>query len=183
MIVPTPDLSIDEGAIAPWAGRQSEWYQRVLTALAETYGFSTDTPFKKLKKAQQQVVLYGTGNKKIEVAFKNRYGRVRTYSTHYEGVVPHLQRRHTDSESDAVREQAEGYMREVPCNECQGARLKPASLAVTIADRNIHELCELSIGKAAQVLVSMELSERDRLIAERVVKEINARMQFLLDVG
>jgi excinuclease ABC subunit A len=183
LVVPNTDLSIDEGAIAPWQGTQSEWFQRVLAAVAETHGFKTSTPWKKLSKAHQKVLLYGAGTKKIDVSFKNRYGRVRTYSTHYEGAVPHLQRRHVDTESDFVREQMEGYMREVPCAECGGARLKPDSLAVTVDSRNIFELCNLSIREAAAVLAAMELSERDKLIAERVVKEINARMQFLLDVG
>ena len=183
LVVPNTDLSVEEGAIGPWAGRQSEWYQRVLEGLAKEYKFSISTPFKKLKKAQQNVLLFGAGTKKIEVAFKNRYGRVRTYATHYEGVVPHLQRRHTDSDSDVVREQAEAYMREVPCTECKGARLKPDSLAVTIDGKNIDELSNLSIRKSAEALLALKLSERDRMIAERVVKEINARMQFLLDVG
>jgi excinuclease ABC subunit A len=183
LVVPDPDLSLEEGAIAPWANSHSEWFQRVLAALAATYKFKMSTPWKKLSKANQKILLYGTGTKKVDVSFKNRYGRVRTYSTHYEGIVPHLQRRHVDTESDFVREQMEGYMREVPCPECEGARLKPDSLAVTVAGRNIFELCNLSIGEAAAFLLSMELSQRDQLIAERVVKEINARMQFLLDVG
>ncbi|MEA3075722.1 MAG: excinuclease subunit [Actinomycetota bacterium] len=183
LVVPDPDLSIAEGAIAPWANTSSEWFHRVLEAVAKTYGFKTTTPYKKLTAAQKKVLLHGAGPKKIEVSFKNRYGRVRSYATHYEGAIPHLTRRHGDTDSDFVREQMEGYMREVPCNACGGARLKPETLAVTIDGKNINELCELSIGKSAQVMAEMELSERDRMIAERVVKEINARMQFLLDVG
>jgi excinuclease ABC subunit A len=183
LVVPNPDLSIDEGAISPWANNSSEWFQRVLVAVAAAYGFKTSTPWKKLTKAQQKILLHGAGTKKIEVSFKNRYGRVRSYSTHYEGAIPHLTRRHADTDSDYIREQMEGYMREVPCHACGGARLKPESLAVTIDGKNINELCELSIGRSAAVLAAMELSERDRMIAERVVKEINARMQFLLDVG
>ncbi|MBW3557372.1 MAG: excinuclease ABC subunit UvrA, partial [Actinobacteria bacterium] len=183
LVVPNPDLSVGEGAIAPWANGHSEWHQRVLVALAESYGFETTTPFRKLTKAQQKVLLYGSGARKVPVTFKNRYGRVRSYSTVYEGAIPHLQRRHGDSDSDYVREQMEGYMREVPCRDCGGARLKPESLAVTVGGRNIHELCELSIAKSAAALASMALTERDRMIAERVVREVNARMQFLLDVG
>src|SRR5204863_8892629 len=113
----------------------------------------------------------------------NRYGRVRSYNANYEGIVPYLQRRHSEAESDATREQIEGYMREVPCPACGGSRLKPLSLAVTVDGRSIAEVCDLSIGEAAKVLTELELSERDRMIAERVVKEINARMGFLLDVG
>ena len=183
LVVPNDDISIDDGAIAPWANSQSEWFQRVLVSLGETYKFKSSTPWKKLSAANKKIVLYGTGTKKIDVSFKNRYGRVRTYSTHYEGIVPHLQRRHVDTESDMVREQMEGYMREVPCAECKGARLKPDSLAVTVSGRNIFELCSLSIGESAEALASMELSERDLMIADRVVREVNARMQFLLDVG
>ncbi|MGI8791932.1 MAG: excinuclease ABC subunit UvrA, partial [Acidimicrobiales bacterium] len=183
LVVPDTDLSIEEGAIAPWANRHSEWFQRLLTALAAEYDFSVEKPFKKLKKAQQKLLLYGTGTKKVEVSFKNRYGRVRTYNTSYEGVIPHLQRRHSESESDHTRDQIEGYMREVACGDCGGARLKPESLAVTVDGRNMFELCELSIGGSAEALAGLTLSERDRLIADRVVKEINARMQFLLDVG
>ncbi|HWI05802.1 MAG TPA: excinuclease ABC subunit UvrA, partial [Acidimicrobiales bacterium] len=119
----------------------------------------------------------------VHVQYRNRYGRTRSYFTHYEGAVPYLQRRHSEAESDYMREQIEGYMREVACKDCGGARLKPESLGVTVAGRNIHEVCDLSIAKSARFLASLELSERDRMIAERVVKEVNARMQFLLDVG
>ncbi|MCU1449093.1 MAG: excinuclease subunit, partial [Acidimicrobiales bacterium] len=183
LVVPNPDLTLEEGAIAPWAGARGEYFHRVLTAVAETYKFRMTTPWKSLKKADQKVLLYGSGTKQVHVQYRNRYGRTRSYHTHYEGVVPYLQRRHSEAESDYLREQIEGYMREVPCPECSGSRLKPASLGVTVDGRNIHELCELSIGKAAQALATLELSERDRMIAERVVKEVNARLRFLLDVG
>ncbi|HYE78528.1 MAG TPA: excinuclease ABC subunit A, partial [bacterium] len=114
---------------------------------------------------------------------RNRNGRIRSYHTHYEGVVPYLQRRHSEAESDHMRDQIEGYMREVPCPECGGARLKPESLAVTVDGRNIFELCNLSIASAADALQALQLSERDHLIADRVLREIRARVQFLLDVG
>jgi len=183
LVVRDPELSLAEGAISPWAGRSSEWFQRLISALAETHGFSEHAPWAKLKRADQKVLLFGTGAKPITVSYRNRYGRTRSYSTHYEGVVPWLQRRYAESDSDAVREWAEGYMREVPCTDCQGARLMPASLAVTIGDRNIFELGELSISEAADVLRTLELSERDRMIADRAIKEINSRLGFLLDVG
>ena len=115
--------------------------------------------------------------------YKNRYGRVRQYSTAYEGVIPWIKRRHEGAESDWSREQYEGYMRLVPCPTCGGARLKPATLAVTVNDKHISEVCEMAIGESAKFLAGLELSERDRLIAERVTKEINARLGFLLDVG
>jgi excinuclease ABC subunit A len=129
------------------------------------------------------VVLYGTGAKKIHVQYRNRYGRVRSYDTQYEGVVPWLSRRYAEAESDHSREAIEGYMREVPCPACGGARLKPESLAVTVAGSNIFELCDLSLRDATGLVNHLELSERDHLIADRVLKEIQARMQFLLDVG
>ena len=119
----------------------------------------------------------------LTVKYKNRYGRQRQYTTTYEGVIPWIKRRHEGAESDWSREQYEGYMREVPCTVCGGARLKPETLAVTINDRNIAEVCDLSIGESAKFLAALELTERERLIAERVTKEINARLGFLLDVG
>jgi excinuclease ABC subunit A len=183
LVVPNPELSIDEGAVAPWASGHQEYFRRVLAAVAETYKFKTSTPWHKLKAADRKVLLYGSGTKQIHVQYRNRYGRTRSYYTHYEGVVPYLQRRHSEAESDFMREQIEGYMREVPCPACGGARLKPESLAVTVAGRNIFEVCDLSIAKAAAWMDDVELTERDRMIAERVLREIKARMQFLLDVG
>src|SRR5205085_10241544 len=129
------------------------------------------------------ILLYGAASSPIKVTIKNRHGRERTYSTHYEGIIPFLQRRHGDSDSDWVREQIELYMREVPCAECNGARLKPASLAVTIGETNIATVSSMSIGDAVKFVDGIVLSERDRMIAERVLKEISARLRFLLDVG
>jgi excinuclease ABC subunit A len=183
LVVPDPDLSIEEGAVQPWGGARSEYFTRVLDAVANTYSFSTKTPWAKLKKAEQKVLLYGSGTKQVHVQYKNRYGRTRSYHTHYEGVVPYLQRRHSEAESDHARETIEGYMREVPCPECGGARLKPESLAVTVDGRNIFELCDLPIRDSTAAMQALELSERDHLIADRVLREIRARMQFLLDVG
>ncbi|HEV3400414.1 MAG TPA: excinuclease ABC subunit UvrA, partial [Acidimicrobiales bacterium] len=183
LVVPNPDLTIEEGAVAPWAGARGEYFHRVLVAVADAYGFRTTTPWRKLKKSEQKVLLYGSGTRQVHVQYRNRYGRHRSYHTHYEGVVPYLQRRHSEAESDYMREQIEGYMREVACPECGGARLRPESLGVTVAALNIFELCDLSIARSADFLATLELSERDRMIAERVVREVNARMRFLLDVG
>ena len=182
LVVPNTDLSIDQGAVAPWASGRTEYFGRVLIAVAETLGFSTKTPWKKLKKSEQKALLRGTA-KQVHVQYRNRYGRTRSYFTNYEGIIPYLQRRHSEAESDYMREQIEGYMREVPCPECGGARLKPASLAVTVDGRNIFELCNLSIAKAAVALDELKLSDRDHLIADRVLREIRARVRFLLDVG
>ncbi|MBK9181326.1 MAG: excinuclease ABC subunit UvrA [Acidimicrobiales bacterium] len=183
LVVPNPDLSLNEGAIAPWSTARAQWFARLLTAVAEEHGIDPDAPWGRLGKKQQQVILHGAGKESVTVRYRNRYGRVRTYSTSYEGVLPYLQRRHADAESDHQREQIEGYMREVPCPACDGARLKPASLAVLVGGRNLFEVSSMSIGEAAKFLAGLDLSERDRMIAERVVKEINARMGFLLDVG
>ncbi len=183
LVVPNPDLSLTDGAISPWAGGRSQYFTRLVESVAEEHHIKTDVPWSKLSAKAKKVLLYGAGGQRVMVKFRNRYGRVRSYSATYEGVVPYLQRRHSEADSDAVREQIEGYMREVPCNACGGSRLKPLSLAVTIDDRNIADLCDMSIGEAAKALSELDLSERDRLIAERVIKEVNARMGFLLDVG
>jgi excinuclease ABC subunit A len=183
LVVPNDDLSLRDGAVAPWSGFRSHYFERVITSVADEYGFSIDTPWKRLRKKDKQVVLWGTGTTSVKVSYRNRYGRQRSYTTHFEGVIPWLERRHQDSDSDRAREQIEGYMREVPCPACHGARLRPESLAVTVGGTNIYELGELSIRKAAEFLGSIELSERDRMIAARVEKEVNERLRFLLDVG
>jgi excinuclease ABC subunit A len=183
LVVPDPDLSIDDGAVAPWAGARNEYFGRLLQGVADTYGIPTSVAWRKLKKQDQKVILYGSGTAQVHLHYKNRYGRTRSYYTTYEGVVRYLQRRHAEAESDNMREQIEGYMREVPCSECGGARLKPESLAVTVGGRSIFELCDFSIRDATKTVEGLTLSERDHLIADRVLKEVKARLQFLVDVG
>ncbi len=183
LVVPNPALSVAEGAIAPWAGGHTKYFQKLLESVCDAYGIDDERPWSALPKKAQKLLLYGAGDRQVLVKYRNRYGRQRQYRARYEGVIPWLQRRHSDAESDSQREQIEGYMREVPCPDCGGARLNPVSLAVTVGEHNIAALCDMSIGEAAEVLLGLELSERDHLIADRVVKEINARMQFLLDVG
>jgi excinuclease ABC subunit A len=183
LIVPDPDLSLTDGAIAPWASGHQRYFQRLIVAVADELGIDMDAPVSSLSVKQRNALLYGKGVGKVWVKFKNRYGRERTYHANYEGTIPYLQRRHAEAESDSAREQVEGYMREVPCQACGGARLKPLSLAVTIDGHTIADIGGMSIADSAKALAALELSERDRLIAERVVKEINARMGFLLDVG
>jgi excinuclease ABC subunit A len=183
LVVGDEELSVTGGAVAPWAGFRGEYFGRVLEAVANASGFSTSTPWKKLKAADRKIVLYGTGGKQVLVQYRNRYGRARSYSTRYEGVIPWLERRHSEAESDRTREQIEGYMREVPCPDCGGSRLRPATLAVRVGGRNIHEVTSLAIRDSARFFADLELSERDRLIAERVLKEVNERLTFLLDVG
>jgi excinuclease ABC subunit A len=184
LVIPNPDLSVAQGALAPWATARTQYFGRLLESVCEVYSIDPDVPFSKLSKKNQKLLLSGTGaTGRVQVRYKNRYGRQRSYDAKFEGVVPWLQRRHSDSESDSQREQVEGYMREVPCPTCHGSRLAPFSLGVTIDGHSIAEICEMPIADAAKTLQSLELSERDRMIAERVVKEINARMGFLLDVG
>jgi excinuclease ABC subunit A len=183
LVVPNPDLSVAQGAIAPWAGARTEYFSRVLKAVAEASGFSLDKPWSRLTNAQRKILLYGAGTKRVHVQYRNRYGTLRSYDTHFEGVVPWLQRRHSDADSDWVREQVEGYMREVPCPDCGGTRLRPESLAVKVGGRSIAELSSMSIRSAHDLLERLELSSREEMIAERVLKEIRARLQFLVDVG
>ncbi len=184
LVVPNPSLSLGEGAVAPfqWGRGASDYFDRLLAAVAEGYGFTLSTPWSELTDEQRKVVLFGAGEP-VYVRYKNRYGRQRAYHTAYEGVVPYLNRRYSEAESDSVRERVESYMREVPCPTCHGARLRPESLAVTVADRNIAQVAALSVGETARFFATLELSDRDRYIAARVLKEINARLGFLLDVG
>ena len=183
LIIPDDAISINDGAIAPWAGGQSsEYFLRLLEALAKEMKFSLDTPWKKLSVKAKEAVINGF-DYEVHVKYKNRYGRVRNYSTGFEGVIPFIHRRHSETDSDYSREKYEAYMRETPCNVCKGARLKPEVLAVTIGDKSIAEVCLLSIDDCATFLNEIELSAREAQIAERVLKEVNARLGFLLDVG
>ncbi|MFZ0058760.1 MAG: excinuclease ABC subunit UvrA [Acidimicrobiales bacterium] len=183
LVVPNPALSLELGAVAPWAASRTEYFSRVLRAVAESFGIDLRAPWSKLNKAQQKVVLYGSGDRRVHVSYRNRYGTPRSYNTTYEGVIPWLGRRHGEAESDWQREQIEGYMREVPCAACEGTRLRPESLAVTVDGMNIAELASKPIGEALKVISSLELSGREAMIAERLLKEIRARVQFLVDVG
>jgi excinuclease ABC subunit A len=175
-------LALSAGAIAPWKSATTGFFLRILESIAEDHKIDLNKPWDKLPAKSQKIVLNGLpGN--IVVKFKNRYGKARQFNTTFEGVIPWIKRRHEQAESDWSREQYEGYMRLVPCLACEGARLKPATLAITINGKHISEVCEMSIGDSAKFLGELVLSDRDRTIAERVVKEINARLGFLLDVG
>ena len=183
LVVPDETLSLAEGALAPWAGARSEYFTGLAAGVAELGGFSFDAPWKSLRAKDKKLVLYGSATKPVRVTYKNRFGRKRSYEAIFEGIVPWLQRRHSESESDWSREQIEQYMREVDCPDCHGARLKPESLAVTVGGRSIYELANLSIASAVEALGTLELSDREHMIADRVLKEVRERMQFLLDVG
>ncbi|MQY08487.1 excinuclease ABC subunit UvrA [Actinomadura macrotermitis] len=183
LVIPDTELSLAEGAVQPWSnGHVSEYFLRLLSALGDAMGFSLDTPWEKLPAKARKAILNGHETQ-VHVRYKNRYGRTRSYYTAYEGVIPYIHRRHSESESDSSREKLEGYMREIPCPTCEGARLKPYVLAVTMGGRSIAEIAAMPIGECAKFLLSLELSDRDKHIAERVLKEINARLGFLLDVG
>jgi excinuclease ABC subunit A len=182
LIVPDPDLSVGEGAIAVWASGRLEYWDRVLEAVAGVHGFSLDTPWKKLGKKAKDILLYGS-DEEIYVRYKNRYNRQRAYHTTYEGVVWTVERRHDETDSDTQRDKLEQFMREIPCRACGGARLKPESLAVTVDDHNISELTKKSISDTLRFVEGVQLSEREAMIAERLLKEIRERLQFLVDVG
>ncbi|MEI7930206.1 MAG: excinuclease ABC subunit UvrA, partial [Actinomycetes bacterium] len=183
LVIPDDDLSIDDGAIAPWAGGQSsEYFARLIEGLAGELKFSLSTPWKKLSAKAKDAILNGW-DYEVHVKYKNRYGRVRNYSTGFEGVVSFIERRHSETDSDFSRDKYEAYMRETPCPVCKGTRLKPEVLAVTIGDKSIAAICELSIKDCAQFLNRISLNAREKQIAERVLKEVNARLGFLLDVG
>jgi excinuclease ABC subunit A len=183
LVVPDPEQTLAGGAIAPWAGGHLQYHQRLLEAICEEKAIPMDVPWAKLTAKQQKILMYGTGAGKVQVRYRNRFGRVRTYSATYEGAVTWIQRRHADTDSDSQREQFEGYMREVPCPDCKGARLKPFTLAVTIDGYNIHDIASVSIREASELFAKLQISDRDRIVADPILKEVNARLGFLLDVG
>jgi len=183
LVIPNPDLTLEEGAIDPWAsGHIFDYFFRLTKALSNELGFALDVPWKKLPVKARTALLHGNDHE-VQVKYKNRYGRQRTYSTGFEGVIQYIERKHQESESDSSREKLEGYMREVPCPACSGARLKPLSLAVTLNDKSIAQIAQLPIGECAEFLKELELSPRERAIADRVLKEVNERLAFLIDVG
>ena len=183
LVIPDDSLSINQGAIAPWSGGQSaDYFLNLLEALANDVKFSMNTPWVKLSQKAKDAILNGY-EYEVHVRYKNRYGRVRNYSTGFEGVIPFVERRHSETDSDYSREKYEAYMRETPCPACKGSRLKPEVLAVTLGGKNIAEICELSIEDCAVFLKDLKLASREAKIAERVMKEVHARLGFLLDVG
>ena len=182
LIIPDDGLSINEGAIAPWAGGQSaDYFLRLLEALGKDVKFSLDVPWKKISVKAQDAILNGY-EYEIKMRYKGRYG-ARNYTTGFEGVIPFIHRRHSETDSDYSRDKYEAYMRQIPCATCKGARLKPEVLSVTIGEKSIAQVCELSIDQCAVFLKQVTLSNREAQIAERVLKEVNARLGFLLDVG
>ncbi|MFI6102447.1 excinuclease ABC subunit UvrA [Lentzea sp. NPDC051213] len=188
LVVPDDELSLEDGAIAPWAGGQTaEYFTRLLQSLGETIGFRMDQQWRLLPAKAQKAILHGI-DEQVHVKYKNRYGRERSYYANYEGVIPFLERRQEQTESEYMREKYEGYMREVPCPACSGTRLKPEILAVTLhhgkkGDRSIAEVCAMSVSECSEFLDGLKLGKRESMIAGAVLKEIQARLHFLLDVG
>ena len=182
LIIPDDALSINDGAIAPWSGGQSaDYFVRLLEALSDDIKFSLDVPWKKISAKAQDAILNGY-EYEIKMRYRGRYG-TKNYTTGFEGVIPFIHRRHSETDSDYSRDKYEAYMRQIPCAACNGARLKPEVLAVTIGDKSIAQVCELSIDDCAAFLKQVKLSKREAQIAERVMKEVHARLGFLLDVG
>jgi len=183
LVVPDPQATLGQGAIQPWSqAHVADYFLRLMGALGEEVGFDLNTPWNKLTAKARKSLLEGHPTK-VHVVTTNRYGRQRAYYAEFEGVRTYVERRHSEAESDTSRERFEGFMREVPCPTCGGSRLKPVSLAVTLGGKSIAEVCALPINESAAFLRELELSTREKQIAERVLKEIQERLNFLLDVG
>jgi excinuclease ABC subunit A len=183
LLVPDPALSIAEGALVPWSVGSASYYESIIQAIAERYEIDVDAPWSTLAEGQQNLFLTGTNGDKIYVTYRNRMGRRRSYMLAFEGIVPSLERRYKETDSSQQRERIEEYMSFRPCPACKGARLKPEVLAVTVGDRNIHQLTQLSVTRAIELLDGLELTETEQLIGARIIKEIRERLTFLDNVG
>ena len=183
LVVPDQTLSIGEGAIAPWAASASEYYDQLIQAIAERYGVDLDKPWHKLPAEQRDFFMHGSGGERFQVAYRNRFGRRRSYAAAFGGIVKELERRYRETDSALVKEKIEEYMTLRPCPECHGARLRPESRAVLVAGMPIHEFTEMSVRQALQWVRGLELSEQDRRIARLVLREVEERLRFLDDVG
>ncbi len=183
LLVPGPTLSIAEGALVPWAVGNSNFYESVIQAIADRWEIDIDKPWQELSQKHQELFLYGTKGERIYVTYRNRMGRRRSYMLNFEGIVPSLERRYRETDSAQQRERIEEYMSFRPCPACNGARLKPEVLAVTVGGLNIHEFTKMSVTRALRFLDELELTEVEQLIGVRIVKEIRERLTFLDDVG
>ena len=185
LVIPNKKLSIAEGAIRPWSRTSSNqtWMMRIVEEVAKAHGFSARTAVKDLKKKDIEIILFGTGAQTYDVNNPYAAGKVKEFYTNYEGVIPNLERRYKETESEYMRSEIERYMRTYQCPDCQGQRLKPEALAVTIVEQNISNITELSIDKAIKFFKELKLNERDKKIANQILKEIDARLVFLQKVG
>ena len=183
LVVPDPTLSVGEGALVPWSLGNSSFYESVINAVGERYEIDLDKPWQDLTEEQQNLFLYGTHGERVYVQYRNRMGRRRSYMLAWEGIVSSLQRRYKETDSSTQRERIEEYMSFRPCPVCNGARLKPEVLAVTVGGRSIHEFTKMSVARALEFLDELELTDTEQLIGQRIVKEIRARLTFLDNVG
>jgi excinuclease ABC subunit A len=183
LVVPDPTLSLTEGALQPWRLGHARYWKRVVEAVAESNGVAADVPWAELSPEERDLFLYGTGSERHQVTYRNRFGRRRSFSVRFEGIVNNLERRYQETDSDRVRERIEGYMAEQPCPACKGARLRPESLAVTVGGIGIHQFTEMSARAALAWIRDLELTETERAIARLVVREIEERLAFLENVG
>jgi len=183
LVVPDPTLSIGEGAIAPWAQSASDYYDQLIQAIAERYDVDLDTPWEDLPEQSRDFFLYGTNGDRVQVTYRNRFGRRRSYGATFDGILPNLERRYRETESELAREKIEEYMTLRPCPDCKGARLRPESRAVLIGDTAIHEFTALSARRALEWVDRLELSEHDQRISRLVLREISERLRFLDNVG
>src|SRR5947209_10759352 len=183
LVVPDPTLSIGAGALAPWANSASNYYEQITEAIADRYGVDLEVSWEELDEADRELYLYGTNGERIQVSYRNRYGRRRSYATRFEGIIPNLERRYRETDSDWTREKIEEFMSERACPACGGARLRPESRAVLVGGLAIHEFCALSVKRAGEWLTQIELTETERHIARLVLREIAERLRFLEDVG
>jgi excinuclease ABC subunit A len=183
LIVPDPTLSISEGALEPWTKAASMYHRRLLEAVAEANGIDVDTPWQDLPQRDRDLLLNGTGNDRHTVSYRNRFGRRRTYTVRFDGMLRSLERRYQETDSDNTRERIEGLMALQPCPACGGARLRPESLAVTVGDLNIYEYTRMSARAALAWIEDLELTDTERAIARLVVREIAERLRFLDSVG
>jgi excinuclease ABC subunit A len=183
LVVPNPSLSIAEGALAPWAGSSSNYYEQVTEAIAERYRVDVSAPWESLSEEQQNVFLYGTDGEPIHVTYRNRYGRRRSYATRFEGIIRNLERRYRETDSEFSREKIEEFMSLHSCPVCGGARLRAESRAVLVGGTRIEDFCALSARRALEWLETVELSETDRHVARLILREISERLRFLENVG
>src|SRR5919198_970944 len=183
LLVPDPTLSIGEGALVPWSLGNSSFYESVIQAIADRYEIDLETPWQDLSEEEQGYFLHGTNGDRVYVQYRNRMGRRRSYMLAFEGIVASLERRYRETDSSQQRERIEEYMSFRPCPECHGARLKPAVLAVTVGELNVHQFTRMSVTRAIEFLDGLELSEVERLIGARIIKEIRERLTFLDNVG
>ncbi len=183
LIVPDPSLSIGEGALAPWASSSSQYYDQITNALAKAYRVPLDVAWDDLADEQRDLYLFGTGGERVQITYKNRFGRERSYATRFEGIINNLQRRYRETDSDGMRERIEEFMAVVPCPACKGSRLRPESRAVLVGGMAIHEFTNLSVRQGLRWIDEVELTETERHIARLILREIEERLRFLENVG